>query len=326
MAKIFLTQVKKIINVVAAAGLQFVVRPIAAVQVRVAATFMAARASIGIQIGQVRVSLTSKTNVGIQFVRNLVTLNAKVWPGIAASIVRFTATVPTKPAFAWQRLVATITSNVKPAFLIAQRTTATFRTNVNAAATIANKTVASFFKPAANTAYEVVQTTITLVSGRGVQTMTQSPVGGRSDWATITNAQGFVNGTLATFTGNSLAARGGRLDGTYAAPLDKTLLTITKVELRFYVQTTNITLGNGQGLIGYRINNGADVQLAALTTLINNLTTPLSYDLTSVVAGSWTTLGQLSAYITVSNPAVNASGINLDAIILYVEANRTEIP
>jgi len=321
MSKIFLTQIKKVYNVVA-----FVVRPIAAVAVQAKLSLVGAYVKAAVAASQISMRLAAKTNVGIQFVRNLVTLNSKATPAFMASIVRLSATVPTKVAVAMQRNVFTLASFVKPAIAIANRVTATFRVTVNSAYAIANKTVATFARPLKIPAYEIVQTTINLVSTRGVTTMTQSAVAGRSDWATITNAQGLVDGTLATFAGNALGARAGRLDGVYAAPLDKTLLTITKVEMRFYVQTTNITLGNGQGLIGYRINNGADVQLAALTTLQNNLTTPLAYDLTSVVAGSWTTLGQLSAYITVSNPLGNGSGINLDAIHLYVEANRTEIP
>ena len=162
----------------------------------------------------------------------------------------------------------------------------------------------------------------------GVATITQEAAT-RSDWATITNAQGQRNGTFATFAGNLLAARSGRIVGPFpAAPASITgNFMITSAVLEFYGDT-QVPAGVQPTLrLGYRINTGALVELAApgaANSTTDFTTTPISVDITSVIGGSWAAIPTIQAYAAAATPLGNTSNHRIDAFVLRVTATRTE--
>lgn len=157
----------------------------------------------------------------------------------------------------------------------------------------------------------------------GSNSVTQTAVGGRSDWANITNAQGKHDGSVAQIVSNTLAARGGRLDCGYADFVNKTPLTITSVKLNFYVSQSGTLLNNGSMRLQYW-NGSSIVTLETITGDVSSLTTPRTFDLTSVI-NTWALLNSLIAYVEVSyGAALTQITGQCDAVELEVIATATD--
>lgn len=224
------------------------------------------------------------------------------------------------------KTVAALRVQSKPAVAILRATYSGAATVFSKPAiSLANRSSGTSSKPAQTPGFDIVRTVVQLVSNRAASGVTEEAVGGRTDWANDANATGPANGTTATIAGNALGARGGRLRLTYPASANKTALTITKVELRYFVTQAGTTLGNGTLQLGYRLGAGADVVLAAITGNIAALSPPQAFDITGVVAGSWATIDQISTWALFNAALLNTSSAALDAVVIYIEASRTEI-
>lgn len=221
---------------------------------------------------------------------------------------------------------AILRTRLSPALAITQRVGGTAKASVKPGLSFANRATGTAAKPLPKPALKLVQTMVSLTRDVGASTVTQEAVGGRSDWATITNAQGKRDGTTATFAGNALGARGGQLVFAYpASASQKAALIISKVELRFYVGQAATTLANGTLKVGYRTGAaGTEVQLEAFTGDVNFTVSPRVYDLTSFVGGSWTVLDSIKAYINTNTALANSSTASCDAVEVHVEAAKNE--
>jgi len=172
--------------------------------------------------------------------------------------------------------------------------------------------------PAAN----IVQITYDLTSRKGANTATEAngPCG-RQDFDTPANAVGIHDTVVATCAGNVLAARCGRLNMTFSPSFGKTNLTIVQVQLHFYYQITRLLTASASG--GYTL--GGDTQLFSDTASANYLTTPRTFDITTAIAGSWTNIDNIGAYLIadIGAAALN-DNVSIDAVELEVTATLTE--
>lgn len=171
------------------------------------------------------------------------------------------------------------------------------------------------------------QLTIALIRNAGAPSAAGYVVATRNDWTNVTNAQGDVSGSPhATMTSNTLAARAGGVRLDYGAQFDKTALTITKVELRYYTSQAGTALSNGNLRHMYQIGAAAAVTLATHTGNVNFLTTPESFDITAAIAGSWANVDALDALVEAQYALAPATiTASLDAVHLYIEASVTQV-
>lgn len=169
-----------------------------------------------------------------------------------------------------------------------------------------------------------IDATISLTHNSGATAVAQSAVGGRSDWAATGNAVGMAsNASVATFAGNTLAARGGQLDLDYVDFANKQSLTITKVELRFYVAQAGTVLGNGTLQLKWS-KGGAQLLLEAITGNVDNLAAPRVHDITNQIT-SWNDLNALKSHVSTSTPGGNTHTASLNAVQVHIQATRTDI-
>lgn len=190
---------------------------------------------------------------------------------------------------------------------------------------IANRSSGTLGKPITVPAFDVVHSFVNLTANRAANAVVEEAVGTRTDWADDANATGPVNGSVATITGNSLGSRGGRLVLSYPANVGKDALTITKVELKFHISQAGTSLGNGSLRIGYEINGGARIELAAFTANLDALITPQTFDITAAVGGVWSLIPTIKTYIEFNTAALNTSSASVDAVLIHIQANRTEL-
>lgn len=173
--------------------------------------------------------------------------------------------------------------------------------------------------------FDIVRATYNLDGAYGSDVVTQEAVSGRTDWASISNAQGTNNGTVATIAGNAVAARNGRLRCDFANFTNKSSLTIDSVVLSFYGQKGGVGVGKFDG--GYRIEGvTADIFLWSIsgTTASNFMTSPRVHDLTSARSWTWADLDAFDAFFQWSSAVAETGTAEADAVILTVTASATE--
>ncbi|MBI3990957.1 MAG: hypothetical protein HY350_02295 [Candidatus Omnitrophica bacterium] len=163
----------------------------------------------------------------------------------------------------------------------------------------------------------------------GSNSVSQVAEGGRTDWTSITNAQGLPNGTLTNVQSalDPLNTRGGRLNFAYANFPNKGPLNITSVKLYYYYRKI-ATLALG-GYMRLYWNKGAGDTLVAehsfsLIETIDKLTTPLEVDITASIS-NWTDLDNLGASIAVSMSSGVGNSADADAIKLIVLGTITDL-
>lgn len=172
-------------------------------------------------------------------------------------------------------------------------------------------------------AFEVVQVKYELTKLVGANAATQTSSGGRSDWATITNAQGDPNGTNATFAGNATGARGGNLVLDYANVTGKTDLAISLVELRFYGAVAGTALNNADVLFEYALG-GTFTNLETITGDATFSATPKSHDITAAIGGDWAKIDALTVRVQANAALGETWTASIDAVILRVLASVTD--
>lgn len=173
-------------------------------------------------------------------------------------------------------------------------------------------------QPAAN----IVQIRYDLTRRVGADVVTQEAHLGRSDWATITNAQGLNGvGGNATFAGSALGVRSGRLVGNYANVVNKAVLAITSVKLHFYVTVAGTLLDNAEVQLTRRIS-GSDVVLQTITG--NSSSVPITHDITAAIGGNWANIDSLEATVIASAALSELWTATVDAIELEIIAFTTD--
>lgn len=196
-----------------------------------------------------------------------------------------------------------------------------------------NKSSGSNSKPIGIPGGKIIQTKVDLLQTVNATSVVQTAVAGRSDWTTISNAtlapdsDNSLPPTTPTncsnIAGSALSAIGGRLDLSYAATAGKTTLTITKVELLFYVRQ-NGTVANNGNLVTQWSKGGAPITLQTITADVNNIGTPIVYDITAS-ATTWAEIDSIKTYVSFSVAQLNVTTANVDAVQRRVTATLTTI-
>lgn len=173
---------------------------------------------------------------------------------------------------------------------------------------------------------DVVQTTISLTRRVGGNAVTETAVGGRTDWATDANAISGTNGlhdaAVATFAGNALGARGGQLELDYPNHVNKSALTLTSVKLFFYGRVFSTVVNNAD--VQLRWEKGAGfTTLATITGDDDFRTTPKQFDITGSIA-SWSDLDALRSAMRTNAALGETWQAEFDACELEIIASKTE--
>jgi hypothetical protein len=187
----------------------------------------------------------------------------------------------------------------------------------------AQSTVISDFKMPETPACEIVQVVYDLNRRVGSNAVTNT---GAQTWTNPTNAQGIHDGSNATHAGNLTAAHTAILSCEYVNHTNKTALTITQVNLHFYVSQSGTVLNNGDLRLRYNIGVG-DVTLETITGDVSSLTTPRTFDITTAIGGDWSKLDALRTLVEhrtdIAENLINAA---CDAVELEIVASATQIP
>lgn len=156
----------------------------------------------------------------------------------------------------------------------------------------------------------------------GASAASQEARGGRSDWTNLANASGKHNSTLASIQGSLTGPRGGRLVLDYA-DLSPILgeFTIRTVRLHFYVRQQGTAANNGSLVLAVR-RNGETTTLETITSNVDNLATPRTFDIT-LEYNTWARLDELDAYCSFISQTGETYSADCDAVELEILADRT---
>ena len=246
----------------------------------------------------------STVKPAIRLTNRLTALLATVKAGVRVSQGPSTRRLTQKPALRLSNIISGTpgTVSTKPALRLTNRITPpTTQT-----------------KPAMN----ITQVKYDLVSVKGSNSVTESAVAGRTDWVNDANAVGVQDATEAQFDGSALGARGGRLDFSYANYVNKTELTITKVELHYWLSTAGTVLNNADVQLQYDIGAG----VVTLQTITGDVSaTPAQvHDITSAIGGDWSKLDALTTHVRCDAAIAELWQCQLDAVEVRVEATKTD--
>lgn len=221
-------------------------------------------------------------------------------PGAAVSIAPVTITVPTTTG-------ATVTTSAMGATQTPQ--------------TPAIQTAATMAQSHTETpALELVQATYSLTARNGSNAATST---GADAWPNIANAQGRTDGTTANAVGNALAARSFTARMAYAAQNNKTALTITACELRYYFNHTSV-LNNATRTLRATWTGGSYTS-GGISTSLNASTTPVTVDVFALGVTDWTKANSLVSFVDLTTTlGAVTGGLNLDAVELVITASLTE--
>lgn len=148
---------------------------------------------------------------------------------------------------------------------------------------------------------------------------------GPDNWTNVTNAQGAPNNVFATRSGQALSSTDASIRCQFQAVGTKDPLTRTKVELRFYVEQSGTSLGNGGLSVEWRIgSSGGWTNLATYTGDVDFAPAFVAFDITGSVA-TWQNVRDIEARVR-ANLALGTALVTCrcDAVILHIEANLTE--
>lgn len=245
-----------------------------------------------------------------------------VKPGISQTTVVSTTPSEIKPGIAMDasRVGAQVAENVGVATSLLGAVGDVAKPAMNAA--IQQTTVADLARPQETPAFEIVQIKYDLNRRVGGNSVTETAVGGRTDWINDANMPGLHNGAVASITGNATGARGGQLELSYADSVNKGDLTITSAKLHFYVSLTGSALNNADFRLKYDIGAGF-VTLETITGNIDNMTTPRTYDLTGILT-TWTQYDSLRAACYADAAIAELWTANVDAVEVEIVATRTD--
>lgn len=175
-------------------------------------------------------------------------------------------------------------------------------------------------------AFNIVQVTYSLTKRTGGNAVTETAVGGRTDWASDANAisgtNGIHDGSNATFAGNLLGARGGQLELSYPNSVGKSELTITSAKLYFYGSVSGTLLNNADVQLKYDIGAGF-VTLETITGDADFSATPKVHDITASL-NTWAKFDALRAAVSASSAAAETWSATLDAVEIEILASRTD--
>jgi hypothetical protein len=147
---------------------------------------------------------------------------------------------------------------------------------------------------------------------------------GPDNWTNPNNATGLRDATEASRAGQLLATTDANLRLTYADPSGGIeTFTISTVELRYDTRQTGTSLNNGGLTHEYRIGGaGAWTTLETFTADVDN--NPKTYDITTVIGGSWTNINDLQVRVrAVLDLATNLVTCFCDSVELRIVATKT---
>lgn len=255
--------------------------------------------------------------------------------GGGAGGVNFRAAV--RPALALRSLLTGVAAHAAPAILLSRHvlTAVTLERSALALSTVISGTAArpattpgmlvtmrsagTLARPPTTPGMRVVRTSVDLIHRAGGNAVTETAVGGRTDWTNDANATGRDNGTLASFAGSALGARGGQLEFDYANLTGKGALTISAVRLHFYVRVAGTVLNNGDLRLGWLKSGGAFTELETITGDVDSLTAPRTFDITASITG-WADLDGLRTMVRAESSLGEVWTADADAVELEVVA------
>lgn len=251
--------------------------------------------------------------VGIQRLGiRLVTRLEYVWRQLAAGV-----RVSTAP------LKIVMTAGARTGVSVSYRASGSTRSSQTAGIQVANRTTGVTKKPTALPAWRITRTMANLVHTRGATGWTETAVGGRSDWTNEVNATGSKNGTFATIVGNTLAARGGKLNLTYDDLTGKDAMTIRSVKLKLHLKMTGASaLGLAKPVSFIWAKSGTETTLESWLVNFDHAAGK-EYDITPSITG-WADINAITTHVNVQLSLGETPTVSLDAIHLIVEADKTE--
>lgn len=169
---------------------------------------------------------------------------------------------------------------------------------------------------------EIVQIRYDLTARNGSNAATNT---GPQSYTNPASAQGYKDGAYAAIAGEAVSARSATLRLAYAAQVNKTQLTITGVELRFYTDLTS-SLGGSTTTLRATWTGGSYTGPVRNTTY-SDLVTPTTVDLFALGVTDWATVNSVLSFVDGTTP-VGATSLNsfiaVDAVELVITANRTD--
>lgn len=189
---------------------------------------------------------------------------------------------------------------------------------------LTQRTFLSTVQQQAFVAYDIIKTTYSYSGLYGATAAASAPVTGNTNWTNPNNAVGSNNGTNATLAASLTAAANANLTLTYAAVANKTMFTITKVELLFYSALTVGLLQTASITYRYSLNGGTNyTQVFTSSAAVTH--SGFVVDITAAVAGNWNNLQnvrvQINGNLGTSATSGNAS---VDAVLLRITTNPIE--
>ncbi|HUR18905.1 MAG TPA: hypothetical protein VMZ51_08230 [Acidimicrobiales bacterium] len=151
---------------------------------------------------------------------------------------------------------------------------------------------------------------------------------GASAWPNPTNAQGFKNGTLATFVDDALNTAVATLTlDPYPDPVaDFSTWTITKVELVWSAKTVLSVLTNAVINFEWSINGSTWNSVLATSANFDYLTTPRTDDITAARSWTWTDINNIRTRVRYVSTVITETGTtDVDSVEVRVTATKNPL-
>lgn len=171
---------------------------------------------------------------------------------------------------------------------------------------------------------ELVQIVYNLTARNGSNAATT--VGASAPYVNPTNAQGYKNTTLASLNGSVTASQASTLRLGYAAQINKTQLTITAVELRFYTLLISAAASSATSTLRATWTGGSYTGTKRGVAYDETVTGTI-VDLYSLGVTDWAKTDSVVAFVDgetiIASTALTAS-VGVDAVELVITATRTD--
>lgn len=208
----------------------------------------------------------------------------------------------------------------------ANRATGTIKPTAKAGVSARNRMTATPAKPVHESGLQVARVSFDLTRRVGGNAVAETAVGGRTDWASdanvISGTNGLHDGSVATFAGNALGARGGQLELSYADSVNKTELVISSVKLHFYGRVFNTSLNNADVQLRWS-KGGAFTTLETIAGDSDFRTTPKTHDITASIAG-WADIDALKTAFRADAAALETWQAEADACEVEIVAQKID--
>lgn len=217
----------------------------------------------------------------------------------------------------------TVTSPVSGGAAVTTTATATASTTARGGSRVATSAVAAPVVPVQAGGARLGRFRVDWSRDAGASGAVQTSLGGRSDWQNPTNAQGQRNGTVSTISGSALGPRGGALLFAFADFAGKDALTITSVQVRFYVSQSGTILNNGN-LRLVATPGWVAAQSETITSNVDNLVAPRVF--TFAVPAAASNMNSFTARVEFEAGIAETFSAQVDSVQLVVSGFLQETP